>query len=293
VKSDVIPGPRTDAPEAGSFGLWTTLVKKDLPLGSVELIEYDLQHPVRQRLAPDSNYIELLLIEYPLDRLAWLPHAAGAHMMGDIVFFIPNQVIEINWPAAGRLRAVRCGFRLEPSYPLRPFTLEERLAALDVRSPEIHKALHAILGELLSPGFQSPVLLNSLSGQIAVELGRYLRRHNRPPAARLNIAQMKLVDERIEAGGNLPKAAEMAERCQLSKRHFFRLFRLTTGMSFKNYASRRRTERAKELLRRKDMVVKQVAFRCGFQTPSAFSAAFRQVTGMTPREYRLTLMDRN
>ena len=34
-------------------------------------------------------------------------------------------------------------------------------------------------------------------------------------------------------------------------------------------------------------MIKAVAFECGFQSPAAFTAAFRKVTGRSPREYRL------
>jgi len=35
--------------------------------------------------------------------------------------------------------------------------------------------------------------------------------------------------------------------------------------------------------------IKQVAWECGFETPAAFSAAFRRVTGYRPRDYRQLL----
>jgi AraC family transcriptional regulator len=35
--------------------------------------------------------------------------------------------------------------------------------------------------------------------------------------------------------------------------------------------------------------IKQIAWECGFETPAAFSAAFRRATGYRPREYRQLL----
>lgn len=47
-----------------------------------------------------------------------------------------------------------------------------------------------------------------------------------------------------------------------------------------------RMARAADLLRQPDETVASVAEKIGYSTPFAFSAAFKRVRGMSPRQYR-------
>ena len=47
-----------------------------------------------------------------------------------------------------------------------------------------------------------------------------------------------------------------------------------------------RIDRAKELLRKTDLLIAEIAHRVGFRNQSHFSFAFRRAAGMTPREFR-------
>ncbi len=51
----------------------------------------------------------------------------------------------------------------------------------------------------------------------------------------------------------------------------------------------RQIERVKELLRTTDMPLKQIAARTGFRYPEYMMRAFRQATGMTPKQFRKTV----
>jgi AraC family transcriptional regulator len=101
---------------------------------------------------------------------------------------------------------------------------------------------------------------------------------------------MRLVQDRIEQPGALPAVAELAEACGISTRHFFRMFRETTGTTLSSFAAERRLARAKALLASHRASVKQIAWQCGFETAAAFSAAFRRATGVTPKEYRRAML---
>jgi AraC family transcriptional regulator len=50
-----------------------------------------------------------------------------------------------------------------------------------------------------------------------------------------------------------------------------------------------RIERARQLLAAPELRIIDVALAVGYQTPSAFSASFRRVLGITPTEYRSRL----
>ena len=79
---------------------------------------------------------------------------------------------------------------------------------------------------------------------------------------------------------------ELAAECGMSPRHLIRTFKNTLGITLSEYIAGARIERAKNLLKQRDSLIKVIAFRCGFQSAAAFSAAFRHATGMTPKEFR-------
>jgi len=72
----------------------------------------------------------------------------------------------------------------------------------------------------------------------------------------------------------------------LSAFHFARLFKAATGDSPFQFVTRKRMERAKELLRKTRLPVSDIAERVGYQQPGHFSARFRSVLGCSPDAYR-------
>lgn len=63
-------------------------------------------------------------------------------------------------------------------------------------------------------------------------------------------------------------------------------FKKETGMSVSSYVRAARVERAKLMLRSGDLSVKEIADALAFNTPGYFIQNFREVTGLTPAEYR-------
>lgn len=64
------------------------------------------------------------------------------------------------------------------------------------------------------------------------------------------------------------------------------LFSRTMEMTFIEYVTHRRMERAKELLRRTDRASGDIAQEVGYKDPHYFSYVFKKTQGCTPREYR-------
>lgn len=71
-----------------------------------------------------------------------------------------------------------------------------------------------------------------------------------------------------------------------SRYHFVRAFKAAYGETPGQYLSRRRVERAEELLRSANLSVTEVCVLVGFQSLGTFSTRFRKQTGMSPSEYR-------
>jgi AraC-like DNA-binding protein len=80
--------------------------------------------------------------------------------------------------------------------------------------------------------------------------------------------------------------AALAAVAGLSKFHFLRLFRATYGVTPAAYLSRRRVERAQDLLRATNLTVTEVCHAVGFTSLGSFSSRFRELVGESPRDFQ-------
>ncbi|MFO7726433.1 MAG: helix-turn-helix transcriptional regulator [Oceanipulchritudo sp.] len=82
------------------------------------------------------------------------------------------------------------------------------------------------------------------------------------------------------------RLTEAAAFCGFSASHLSRLFHGSTGMTFQEYVTRFRLQKASSLLLTTESPVTRIAFDSGFQSISQFHRAFRRVYATTPRDYR-------
>ncbi|YBV97939.1 AraC family transcriptional regulator [Phyllobacteriaceae bacterium JZ32] len=80
--------------------------------------------------------------------------------------------------------------------------------------------------------------------------------------------------------------AALAADAGLSRFHFCRSFKESTGLSPHAWLRQYRLEQAMDMLRDPDMSVASVAAALGYASQTAFAAAFRQLTGETPTAWR-------
>lgn len=81
-------------------------------------------------------------------------------------------------------------------------------------------------------------------------------------------------------------AKQLADSYFLSQSSFSTKFKEKVGMSFLEYVTRLRVNRACELLITSDLQVSEIQSCAGYQDAKAFYRAFRRCTGMTPTQYR-------
>ncbi len=79
---------------------------------------------------------------------------------------------------------------------------------------------------------------------------------------------------------------EMIRRSGLSERGFSRRFRAATGHAPLDYVQRLRVEQAKRRLERTDEPIEEIAWRVGYEDPSAFRRLFQRIAGVSPGQYR-------
>lgn len=65
-----------------------------------------------------------------------------------------------------------------------------------------------------------------------------------------------------------------------------RLFTEVCGITIERYCILQRIERAKELMCYQELTLSEIAWELGYSSPAHLSSQFRQVTGMSPREFR-------
>lgn len=151
------------------------------------------------------------------------------------------------------------------------------------------------LGEALLPAIEQPDAANRLwSDHIALALlSRMTVRHGvHPVPARVARGALAPWQERrakemmlAHVDGRIGLEA-LATECRLSRSHFARAFKVSTGMSPLRWLHTQRLGRAKELLTGTDLSLEQIAGACGFADSSHLSRSFLQATGVPPGAWR-------
>jgi AraC-like DNA-binding protein len=83
--------------------------------------------------------------------------------------------------------------------------------------------------------------------------------------------------------------AAVAAEAHLSLSAFSRFFKLRTGKTLPQYVNELRVGRACSLLADEQLKVTDLAMECGFQNLANFNRRFREITKLSPREYRRQL----
>jgi AraC-like DNA-binding protein len=80
--------------------------------------------------------------------------------------------------------------------------------------------------------------------------------------------------------------AALASAAGCSAYHFLRSFAATYGETPARYLTRRRVERAAELLRSANLTVTEVCHLVGFASVGTFSTRFKELVGLPPSAYQ-------
>lgn len=79
---------------------------------------------------------------------------------------------------------------------------------------------------------------------------------------------------------------KFCEQEQCSERALRQQFRTQTGMTVNHYLRQLRICHAQYLLQHTELMVSEVAMRCGFEDSNYFSVVFNREVGMTPAQWR-------
>jgi AraC-like DNA-binding protein/ligand-binding sensor protein len=79
---------------------------------------------------------------------------------------------------------------------------------------------------------------------------------------------------------------QVSQAVNTSLFHFCKLFKAVTGITFTQFVSRVRVEKAKNLLLNRNLRVSEIAIESGFQSLTHFNRMFKEMVGESPSEYR-------
>lgn len=165
--------------------------------------------------------------------------------------------------------------------------LDRLVPAIGFEDPLIQYAARSIRSEI---GQRDPLSHMMVENHARTIFGRLFRRSGQKRhyvKGGLSPAVLKRLIDRIEASldGSLSLAA-LAQEAGLSEHYMSKAFGLSMGLPPHAFIVRRRLERASEMLRHSSHPITEIAYACGFSSPSHLAAAFRRVVGTTPKQYR-------
>jgi AraC family transcriptional regulator len=93
--------------------------------------------------------------------------------------------------------------------------------------------------------------------------------------------------ERLRSDGDADVSLDaLASDARLSRFHFCRAFKESTGLSPHAWLRQYRLEQAMDMLRNSDASIVSIAAALGYASQTAFAAAFRRLTGAPPSDWR-------
>ena len=211
----------------------------------------------------------------------------------EILLVPPGATLYTEW-TRGHQRTLSCMFDLNRLGILGGFDWHwnsiDLEATINMRNPFLESLLRRLADEAHNPGFASTLQIDSLLTLIAFELRRHfpsLGASEISHDGKLTPAQMRVLKDLIESSHGMgPSLLDLATACKLQPRQLSERFKATTGNTLRQYVAETRIRKAKALLTDEQLLIKEVAYICGFQNAAAFTAAFRKATGKTPQEYR-------
>jgi AraC family transcriptional regulator len=260
---------------------------------TAQIVRYDIPGPTDAVLREQGHYlINMCLTPRPLNARAGYRERWGPHRferLGDIFMVPPGEVLAVRGEG-GQQASVLCTIsaeRIDELLGQRLDWSDHQLAStLDLTSARIRNLLFRLTEEVRHPGFASARMLEFLSGELAVELGRIcLEVEETPSTGGLASWRLRLIDERLAANLAAPALEDLAALCNISVRQLTRGFRVSRGCSIGDHIERRQMEAAKRMLVTGESV-KAIAFALGFSSPSSFAFAFRRAVGNTPSGFR-------
>jgi AraC family transcriptional regulator len=171
---------------------------------------------------------------------------------------------------------------------LRPQRSEDREEAHDVYDAVAHRLGLALLAAFRSASDSRPLstihLVRALCYHFAVKYAWVLGTSTYASRRGLSPWQSRTAEHLLERGDL--HVRDVAAACQLSPRHFARLFRMTFRRSPHTWLVERRVDALKRLLLDGDVSLADAAVQVGFADQASMNRFFRRAVGASPGAWR-------
>ncbi len=260
----------------GSAG--TILVVDDDPgvrqaLAAALSARYQVQTAATASAALDTlaaHRFDLILLDYRL------PDLPGTSVLHAIKRFFPATLVILMTGFGTEdvaIQALRGGARDYIRKPVDLRDLHSRVAALlALRSAETTRQINTRAGPA-TPAAPWPLLASDLQ---RTEHGRAI------------LKTLRYMDEHLDSRLSL---ADVARAARMSKYHFCRQFKTSTGLYFREYLLRRRIAKAKELLLDTGRSMTDTLHEVGFKDITHFGRVLKKLEGALPSEFRRRIGD--
>ncbi|CAN7702640.1 AraC family transcriptional regulator [Mesorhizobium amorphae] len=160
-------------------------------------------------------------------------------------------------------------------------------ASIGFRDTTVEMALQRIVIELKQPDPISVTMVESQVMQLLVQMVRLNGSRHEPAKGGLSSFDLKRAVAMIESSPDeIPTLADLAKEVGVSRFHFGRAFKQSTGMTPHAFIAQRRLDRSADMLRSTNMSATAIAMECGFGSSSHFTIAFKRAFGVGPTEFR-------
>lgn len=156
--------------------------------------------------------------------------------------------------------------------------------------PVVHALGTSLLPMLEHPERASQLFVEHVSyamnHHLAVTYGKMQPRMARMAGGLSPWQLRRATDYLIERLNGQISLLELANDCGLSRSHFSRAFKRSTGRAPHQWLSEKRLDRAKDLLVNTELPLADIAIECGYADQSHFSRTFSARTCATPSQFR-------
>ncbi|QAA98362.1 AraC family transcriptional regulator (plasmid) [Agrobacterium tumefaciens] len=205
------------------------------------------------------------------------------------VIFVPARHEWTGWDEGDETGAYLL-LTIDPSFAQKAM-LPEHLAALKpsigFRNTMIEASLQKVAAELRNPDQISVVMAESQAVQSLAHFVRLNEGDDEILTGGFSLGELQTLFSIIEDPLRPPPTLdELADAIGISRRHFFRVFKQSTGKTPHRYLAEHRLKRAVDLLRDTDLLATEIAIECGFSSSSHFTSTFKRSFGLRPLDYR-------
>lgn len=219
---------------------------------------------------------------------------SGLYGRGDICITPANTPFFVRWDGDDDCLQIRVASQFIQNVATEALAMNpdrlELISEFRIRDRQIESIAMMLLTEFQQENVGERLYIDSLANVLAIHL---LRKYS-VSKPRLAIYEgglpehqllqvLEYINEHLERD---IKLADLAKLLDISQFHFSHLFKQSIGTSPYQYLIQQRIERAKQLLKKTDRSIMDIALECGFNSHSHLSKQFRQCTGITPKAYR-------